>query len=192
MVVRRGSGWLLAATTVLLLSGCSSTGATGTSGSSAPPESSAPESSAAKVETSSVPPIPTTSPSADQPAVSATADSPPATGDVLVEFSRQGGIRGVSDHLIVLEDGALTVTRNRPAASQSGQLSPTELSDLRQQLDTLSATQPSKVNPVKGNDLYSYQVIYRGSKILAEQGSVPPAVEPVLAYLAGIVAAYGS
>ena len=86
----------------------------------------------------------------------------------------------------------MTVTRNQPAASQSGQLSPAELTDLRQLLDALNSTPTSRPDPVTGNDLYSYQVIYRGAEILAEQGAVPPALEPVLAQLAGIVAAYGA
>jgi hypothetical protein len=44
---------------------------------------------------------------------------------------------------------------------------------------------------VQGNDFYSYRVIYREGEILAEQGSVPAALEPLIATLAGIVAAYG-
>ena len=84
------------------------------------------------------------------------------------------------------------MTRNRPAATESGQLSPAELTDLRQLLDALNSTPPSRPDPVKGNDLYSYQVIYRGTEILAEQGRSRPALEPVLAQLAGIVAAYGA
>jgi hypothetical protein len=193
VVVRRGPGWLLAATLVLMLSACSSTGTTtGVGGSSGTLETAS-----AAIDTSPVPPASTTTPSttvpsAEQPASSATAQAPSTSADILVEYSRQGGIRGISDHLTVLEDGAVTVTRNRPAATQSGQLSPAELTDLRQLLDALNSTPPSRPDPVKGNDLYSYQVIYRGTEILAEQGAVPPALEPVLAQLAGIVAAYGA
>ena len=86
----------------------------------------------------------------------------------------------------------MTVTRTRPVSGGSGQLSTGELADLRQQLDALSATPLQKSAPAKGNDLFSYQVIYRDSEIRAEQGSVPPTLEPVIANLARIVAAYGS
>lgn len=170
-MVARGSAWLLAIA-LLVLAGCSSPGVD-------------------RASTSPATLVSTSVPSTEQPPTSGTAESQSAADDILVEFSRQGGIAGISDHLTVLEDGTVTVTRTRPASSGSGQLSAGQLADLQQQLATLSVAQVPKADPVQGNDFYSYRVIYREGEILAEQGSVPAALEPLIATLAGIVAAYG-
>src|SRR5689334_25234570 len=44
-----------------------------------------------------------------------------ASGAVLIDFGRQGGIAGVTDQLVVREDGGYTLTRARPAVNRSGQ-----------------------------------------------------------------------
>jgi hypothetical protein len=99
---------------------------------------------------------------------------------------------GLSDHLVVRQDGGFTLTRLRPAVTRSGQLSPAELAELRRTLADSSFAQLPKVQTAKGNDLYMYEVGYQGNQIVATDGAVAAPLQPVLAALSGIVARYGS
>jgi hypothetical protein len=110
---------------------------------------------------------------------------------MLVQFGRQGGIAGVADTLEVREDGSFTVVRARPAVQRSGRLTADELAELRRVLAESGFAQLPKVQPAKGNDLFTYQVTYRDNQILAQDGGIVPQLRPVIATLSGILAKYG-
>jgi hypothetical protein len=112
---------------------------------------------------------------------------------VLVEFERHGGFAGFVDRLTVRQDGGFTLTRAKPPVQRSGQLSPSELANLRQVLaDSGFTGLPRVQGSTKGNDLFTYQVTYHGSQIVAEDGAVAAPLRPVLSSLSAIVARYSS
>jgi hypothetical protein len=75
---------------------------------------------------------------------------------------------------------------------RSGRLTAGELADLRRVLAESGFAQLPKVEPAQGADLFTYQVIYQGSQILAMDGGIAPPLQPVIAMLSGIVSRYGS
>jgi hypothetical protein len=111
----------------------------------------------------------------------------------LVQFERQGGFAGFSDQLVIRDDGSYTLVRAKPPTNKTGRLTDAELAQLRQALtDSGFAALPQVQASGKGADLYTYRVTYHGRTITAQDGSVAPALKPVLAALAGVVARYGS
>ncbi len=75
---------------------------------------------------------------------------------------------------------------------RSGRLTAGELADVRRVLAESGFAQLPKDEPAKGNDLFTYQVIYQGSQILAMDGGIAPPLRPVIAALSDIVSRYGS
>jgi hypothetical protein len=156
----------------VLLGGCSTVGSGGSSGP-------------APVTTPSSPPASTT-PSPD------VSPAPGPVGALLVEYGRQGGFAGFVDRLVVARDGSYQLTRAKPPVSRHGQLTATELADLRQKLDQADlGHQPRVQASAKGNDLYTYQVSTGGEQVTAQDGSVAPSLQPLLSLLSGLVAKYG-
>jgi hypothetical protein len=170
--------WLLLALAVpLAAAGC---GASGTSpSSSSGPSSGSPSSGSS----------PTSGPSPSS-ASSPTGSPAPAGNALLVRYVRQGGFAGFSDSLTVTEDGHYTITRAKPPVQRSGQLSAADLAELRRVLADSGFAQLPKVQGAKGADLFSYQVTYRDSQILAQDGGIVPQLQPVISTLSGIVARY--
>lgn len=107
-----------------------------------------------------------------------------------MEYGRQGGIAGVSDTLVVSEDGHFTLVRLKPAVRKSGQLSASDLADLRRVLAGCDFAHLPRVQPGRGVDLFSYQVTYRDTQVLAQDGGIAPQLEPVISMLSGFVAKY--
>jgi hypothetical protein len=179
--MRRGlAGLLLSA--VLVLAGCSDGAGPGAAGSG-----SATPTTAGRSASPSGPATPPATPVQTAP--------PPdhaRTGDVLVEFGRQGGFAGLSDQLTVRGDGSFTLNRAKPRVQRSGRLTPGELADLRRVLAESGFAQLPKVEPAQGTDLFTYQVIYDGNQILAMDGGIAPPLRPVISMLTGIVSRYGS
>jgi hypothetical protein len=123
------------------------------------------------------------------PAVSEITDSPSAAGsptttaqasNVLVEYGRQGGLRGADDHLIIKRDGTYALTRrNQPDVT--GKLTAAQLDALGKALAAAHFESIPRVN--KGNtitDGYTYRVVYQGREVLADDGGIPPVLEPVI------------
>jgi len=100
--------------------------------------------------------------------------------NVLLEFGRQGGLKGADDHLVVNRDGTFTLTRrNQPDVS--GQLTPDQLTALQQALTASNFKSIPHVN--KGGaiaDGYTYRIVYDGYEVLAEDGGIPPALKTVV------------
>jgi hypothetical protein len=176
--VRRAIGYLLLPV-LLALAAC--TTISGTGGSSGPSGSAGP---------------PSTSPSATPPSASPSEAPVPGSSTssaALVQFERQGGFAGLSDQLVIRDDGSYTLVRANPPTTKTGRLTAAELAQLRQALaDSGFAALPQVQASGKGADLYTYRVTYQGRTIMAQDGSVAPALKPALAVLAGIVARYSA
>jgi hypothetical protein len=129
------------------------------------------------------------SPRAQTPAPS----SRPNPTAQLVAYGRQGGLLGVSDRLTVRENGAFTLIRSRPrSVDRSGHLTAAELANLRQVLSGAGFATMPKVQRGDAVDVYTYTVSYAGYQITAQEGAVVPALRPVLATLANLVAKYSA
>ena len=96
----------------------------------------------------------------------------------------------MSDTLVVNEDGQFTLVRLKPAVRKSGQLSASDLADLRKALTDADFAHLPRVQPARGADLFSYQVTYRDSQVLAQDGGIAPQLQPVISMLSGFVAKY--
>ena len=165
------------AVAALALAGCATGQQPGSAGSSA--------------SGSAGPPTPTATgqpTGAGQP--SASGQPIPGGTGVLVQFRRQGGIAGVSDYLVVQQDGGYTLTRTRPAVTKTGRLSATDLADLRKMLAETDFAHMPRVQSAKGADLFMYQVIYGDVEIAAMDGGMVEPLKPVVATLSGLVARY--
>jgi len=108
----------------------------------------------------------------------------------LVQFGRQGGLAGLADELVVQQDGTFTLTRRRPAVTKSGRLTPTDLAELHRVLAAADLAHQPRVQPAKGNDLFTYHVVTDGAEILAMDGGMTDTLKPVVATLSGIVDRY--
>lgn len=127
---------------------------------------------------------------ASGPSISDPVPSPKPSGIIVVEFQRQGGLAGVSDDLVVRDDGGYTVTRTKPPVSRSGQLDVTAYQGL---VKTLERTNVVSSAPSGGvADGYTYRLTYNGRHVVARDGAMDPAVRPLLDLLTGIVQRYGS
>jgi hypothetical protein len=123
------------------------------------------------------------------PAVSEITETPSANqspsstaqpSNVLIEYGRQGGLRGADDHLIIKRDGTYTLTR-RGQPDLAGKLTVAQLDALEKALAAAHFESIPHVN--KGNtitDGYKYRVVYQGREVLAEDGGIPPALEQVI------------
>ncbi len=121
-----------------------------------------------------------------------TVSARPSADAVLVEFGRQGGFAGLSDRLVIWEDGRYALVRTRPALSRSGRLTAAELADLRGALERSGFKDLPGAEPGQGNDLYTYHVTYGNWQIVAQDGGVAEPLEPVIAALAAVIQEYGS
>jgi hypothetical protein len=135
---------------------------------------------------------PATSPSATAqnvtPTTSPTAQPSTTTGTALLEFSRQGGIAGMDDRLVVQPDGSYTITR-RGGSAKAGKLSAAELAVLRQQLDAANlGALPSVTRTGTIADGFTYRLVYQGREVVAADGSVPPPLEPLIGALNQLLA----
>lgn len=129
---------------------------------------------------------------ASGPSISEPVPSPKPSGNIVVEFQRQGGLAGVSDDLLVRDDGGYTITRTRPPVTRSGQLDFTAYEGL---VKTLARTPLDRISPTPSigvEDGFTYRLTYNGRHVVARDGAVDPAVRPLLDLLTGIVERYGS
>jgi len=173
-VLRRVAGSLLLL--ALALAGCAGTHPSGGPGSS---PSGIPGDGLSGTPSSSPTGTPNSSPSSDR--------------GTLGELTRDGGFAGLSDRLVVQQDGSFTLVRLKPAVNRSGQLTAAELASLRQLLaDSGIAGLPTVPATAKGNDLFTYRVTYRNSRIVAQDGAVAVPLRPVISALTGIVTKYGA
>jgi hypothetical protein len=125
---------------------------------------------------------PSGTPAADDSPSSGTNPTRPAP-DVLVTYGRQGGLAGLDDRLSVRPDGAYEVT-HRGGAAVTGRLSPDEMAGLRAVLDGSRFAEIPSMNPATGvADGFTYRVGYRNKEVMAQDGAVPAALQPVIGAL---------
>ena len=155
----------------LALAGCADDAKDATAGASGSPSSSA-TAPAASTSTST--------------GASASPGGGQNVGDTLLTFTRTGGLAGTNDRLVVRPDGAWTLTTK--SGSKEGKLTATELAALKSTLAQVGFSKLPKVND-NGNvaDGYKYTISYGGDEVVAEDGAVPTALQPVITTLNGLL-----
>jgi hypothetical protein len=133
-----------------------------------------------------------TNPSGSGSHVPGPVPSPTPSGMYVVEFQRQGGLAGVSDDLVVRDDGGYTITRTHPPVTRSGQLAVTDRDSLVRELAMARLAHVPPAGSGGVADGYTYRLSYAGAHVVAQDGSVDPSLRPLLALLTGIVERYGS
>lgn len=175
---------MLSVVAALSLAGCSASHGTT---SSAPPSSSPPASLPAPAPSNIAP-----SATVDNPTTAPASPRPVPTG-TLVDFARQGGLAGVSDRLVIRDNGAFTLTRLRPrVVSRAGRLTSAELAGLRQALQQAGFSSLPKVEKGDGTDVFTYSVLYDGYQIVAQDGAMAPSLRPVVSALSNLLAKYSA
>jgi hypothetical protein len=124
---------------------------------------------------------------ADEPGQNPPSPSVSEVTSTLLEYGRQGGLKGADDHLVVKRDGSYTLTR-RNQQDVSGTLTQEQLAGLQQALAASNFKSIPHVN--KGGtiaDGYTYRVVYDGYEVLAEDGAIPPALKNVITTLNAVL-----
>ncbi|MEU7872307.1 hypothetical protein [Dactylosporangium sp. NPDC049140] len=102
--------------------------------------------------------------------------------DSLVTFTRTGGLAGNNDSLTVRPDGSYTIQTKQ--GTKSGKLTAEELAALKTALESADFNKLPTTNDNGGiADAYTYTVTYAGKQITAKDGSIPPALQPVISAL---------
>lgn len=117
------------------------------------------------------------------------SSSPPP--EILVDYTRSGGLTGFSDHLVVFENGqAVYSTHSGSGMILLDEYAMKELITLLEyaEFPNMSAEYPAKD---AGADYYMYIVTYGNSSVMAETTAVPAQLEPVIASLDSILAFAG-
>ena len=154
----------------LALAGCADGSTDTTAGASG-----APSSSAAAPASASATPSAGTSGGAGQ-----------NVGDTLLVFTRTGGLAGTNDRLVVRPDGSWTLTTK--SGTKEGKLTAAELTALKSTLDQVGFLKLPKVNDNSNvADGYTYSISYGGDEVVAKDGAVPAALQPVITILNGLL-----
>ncbi|MFF2773420.1 hypothetical protein ACFVU3_00790 [Streptomyces sp. NPDC058052] len=130
-------------------------------------------------------PAPTHTNSAGTPTASRTAPpgeastADPRSAAVLVEVVVNGGIAGVTNQLVVREDGSWTVS-SRDKESRTGRMTAAELAGLRAALeDPAYARVPGRPSGPTVADGFQYFVTYDHRLVVAGDGDRPAALQRV-------------
>jgi hypothetical protein len=108
-------------------------------------------------------------------------------GEPLVSFTREGGLAGFHDELVIWPDGTYQRSR-RATGERRGHLPPDRVARLRQLLD---GAHLADLPPASGGEVadgYTYRVTYGGRTVTAQDGGIPSGLEPVLGALNDILA----
>jgi hypothetical protein len=114
-----------------------------------------------------------------------TPENPPS---ILVDYVRTGGIAGVSDHLVIFDNGqAIYSTWN---GSGEFELTLPEMDRLRDVFsiagfESLNGTYPA---PTPGADYFTYRITYENQTVITQTTGVPDQLMPVISYLDQIIA----
>jgi hypothetical protein len=109
----------------------------------------------------------------------------------LVDYTRQGGLLGTDDHLVLNDTGSGTLTRRGVSAAIT--LDASELSRLREQL---AAADFDHLDPAYGPehaccDQFEHRIRYRSRIVRALDGEAPERLRLVLVTLSELIAARG-
>jgi hypothetical protein len=113
------------------------------------------------------------------------------TSPLLVTYQRTGGIAGFSDNLAIYENGSVMVTEN--GVPGHCMLDDTSIEGLRMifsqaNFPALADNYPA---PTPGADYFRYTITYQGKTVTTETTGAPPALEPVITILDGLVTRCG-
>ncbi|MFJ4778202.1 hypothetical protein [Streptomyces sp. NPDC088762] len=135
--------------------------------------------------TSAPPAAPTASAAPTAPTASAAASKPPSAEETLLRVSRSGGFAGETHTLIVKGDGAWTRLDGKAQEEGSGRLKPEDLDALRAALEEADFARLPRLATSSPAiyDGFFYAFVHGGYEVAADQGSLSPALEKVLAPL---------
>ena len=120
-------------------------------------------------------------------------DEPGATGErpattPLVVLQRYGGIAGTSDRVSVDALGVVTVVRERSSGPSIRTLSSGDLAALRRALERSDiATLQRNYLDRNAADAFQYDVTYEGVTVTADEGVIPPSLQPVVDMLTRLI-----
>ncbi|MFB9447509.1 hypothetical protein Dvina_11610 [Dactylosporangium vinaceum] len=116
------------------------------------------------------------------PSSKANAGGNQTATDTLVSFTRTGGLAGNNDSLVVRPDGSYTIQTKQ--AKRDGKLTDEELGALKAALASTDFNKlPTNNDSGAVADAYTYTITYGGKQITAKDGSIPPALQPVISAL---------
>ena len=107
----------------------------------------------------------------------------------MVVLLRYGGVAGSSDRVSVDALGVATVVSDRSPSPSTRTLSSGELTALRTALERSDIAQLDRnyLDP-RAVDAYQYDVTYQGVTVTADEGVLPPRLQPVVDILARLIA----
>ncbi|MBP1928450.1 hypothetical protein J2741_000997 [Methanolinea mesophila] len=122
----------------------------------------------------------------NEPGEPTTPENPPS---ILVDYVRTGGIAGVSDHLVVFENGQAIYSTW--TGSGEFELSSGDVDRLRDVFaiagfESLNGTYPA---PTPGADYFTYRITYENQTVITQTTGVPDQLMPVISYLDQIITA---
>jgi hypothetical protein len=108
---------------------------------------------------------------------------------ILLEFSRNGGFAGCSDHLVLYDDGSARISRKEYTTLV--QVPEGTLDRLVLLLSSMDETdlQDEYGAPQEGADYYSYSLTIEGKTIRMDETAVPDVLVPVIELLTDIIIA---
>ena len=113
--------------------------------------------------------------------------SPPAGALATPILStRTGGFAGFDDRVAVASDGAYTVNR-RGQTAVSGQLAPAKQAALAAALAASGLFDADHRFETPGADQFTYTIAYNGHTVVAVDGAIPAAVQPLIDLLAALI-----
>ena len=121
----------------------------------------------------------------------ASAPTTPTSAE-LVDYTRQGGLLGTDDHLVLQDNGSGSLTRR--GTTSAIMLDASELSRLREQL---AAADFDHLDPAYGPehaccDQFEHRLRYRNRTVRAIDGEAPERLRALLAVFSDIIAARGA
>jgi hypothetical protein len=110
-------------------------------------------------------------------------DTPYQPPEIVVQYSRTGGIAAFDDKLVIFDNGQAVYSRRQVAGEFT--LSPDELRELEALLIAADfpSLDPSYEAPAPGADYFQYTITYEGIAIATETEGIPDVLVPVLARL---------
>lgn len=123
-----------------------------------------------------------------QPATGGTSTTPSTDSNVLLEYSRTGGIAGMNDHLIIYTNGKAVYT-GRSKTPVEFTLDQSKLNELTDLLAKAQFTQLAGEYMPKGTvmDAFTYVITYKGHSVRTQDTATPDVLQPVIGALGKII-----
>lgn len=110
-------------------------------------------------------------------------ETPYQAPEIVVQYSRTGGIAAYDDRLVIFDNGQAVYSRRQVAGEFT--LTPDELRDLTALLNAADfpALAPSYEAPAPGADYFQYTITYEGIAVATETEGIPDVLVPVISRL---------